>query len=261
MRGGAFAVALGMALGGLGACQGPSLFASRPAPAAGEGEGHEVIGACATRPDDGGACARSRPVLACDVINARDLGGVPLAPAGAVACGALFRGPPLAGLSTTGCADVARLGLRTIIDLRTDDERRSRPDDPCVTAAVLPAPLPVPYSVSPEDYVADLDTAASIATVFHALGAAASYPIYFHCTYGRDRTGVVAALVFLALGVSREDILSEYALSAASVGAFPESLTAVLNEVERRGGVEQVLSAAGVTAGELAVLRSRARIP
>src|SRR5690349_16498696 len=54
---------------------------------------------------DAGTCARSQTVLACDVRNARDLGGVPLAPSGSVACGQVFRGPPLSGLSPRGCTD------------------------------------------------------------------------------------------------------------------------------------------------------------
>jgi hypothetical protein len=207
------------------------------------------------------ACERSRRVLACDVPNARDLGGVPADAGGVVACGALFRGAPLVGLSEAGCAEVARLGVRSVIDLRTESERLSIPDDACVGGALIAAPLPIPYDVSPEDYLADLYTSASIARIFHALGDEASYPVYFHCTYGRDRTGIVAALIYLALGAPRADIMGEYELSRASVGAYPESLAAVLDDVERRGGIEAVLASIGVTGDELGVLRRRALAP
>jgi protein-tyrosine phosphatase len=154
-------------------------------------------------PNDGGTCARSQPILSCAVRNARDLGGVPLAPAGNASCGQIFRGPPLASLSAQGCADAARLGVRTIIDLRTESERVALPDAACLGANVVLAPLPVPYNVSPEDYLADFDSTESMARVFHTLGDEAAYPIYFHCTYGRDRTGVVAAAVLLAVGARR----------------------------------------------------------
>jgi protein-tyrosine phosphatase len=189
------------------------------------------------------------------------MGGTPLQPAGSVACGEVFRGPPLAGLSARGCAEAARLGIRTIIDLRTPGERSAVPDDPCVGAKMVLAPLPIPYQVSPENYIADFDTKESIARVFQTLGDPAAYPVYFHCTYGRDRTGVVAAAIYLALGASRADILSEYQLSKSTVGAFPASLEALLNEIDRRGGVEPALFAKGVTPADLAVLRERMRLP
>lgn len=212
-------------------------------------------------PSDGESCPRSEPIITCDVPNARDLGGLPVAPAGTVACGQLLRGPPLADLSARGCAEARRLGIRTVIDLRVDSERGTAMDDPCVGANVVLAPLPVPYNTSPANYIADFDTKESIARVFHTLGDPAAYPIYFHCTYGRDRTGVVGAAILLALGASRDDILQEYLLSKTTVGAFPASLTALLDEIDRRGGIEASLRAAGVTAADLATLRAQALAP
>jgi protein-tyrosine phosphatase len=104
--------------------------------------------------------------------------------------------------------------------------------------------------------LADLNASESIAKVFHAFGDRAAYPVYFHCTYGRDRTGVVGALLLLALGVSRQDVMTDYLLSKDSVGAYPDSLDAVLDEIERRGGGTQVLHELGISEQELAVLRS-----
>ncbi|HVX97092.1 MAG TPA: tyrosine-protein phosphatase [Polyangia bacterium] len=218
--------------------------------------------ACGPTQQDAGCgnaepCARSRPILRGDVVNARDLGGVPLAPSAAVACGAIFRGPPLSALTPPGCADAAGLGLRTILDLRTDGERTSQPDDACVGAQVVAAPLPIPYALDTAAYLADFDSDDSIARVFHTLADDAAYPIYFHCTYGRDRTGVVAAAVLLALGASRADVVTEYSLSASTVGAWPRSLEGLLDEIDARGGIEAALAAKGVTAEDLAALRAR----
>jgi protein-tyrosine phosphatase len=117
----------------------------------------------------------------------------------------------------------------------------------------------VPYNVSPADYIADLDASESMATIFTALGDDAAYPIYFHCTWGRDRTGILAAVILLELGASREAILDEYLLSRLSVGAFPMSLEAALDEIERRGGSTAYLKALGVTQQQLATLHARAR--
>lgn len=209
--------------------------------------------------DDPNRCDRAQRILLDDVVNARDLGGVSLGVGGSTACSTLFRGPPLASSSGTLCDDVASLGLRTVIDLRTSDERVSVPEASCVadTTRIVEAPLPIPYNVSPADYIADLDASASVAAAFAALGDDTAYPVYFHCTWGRDRTGILAALVLAALGATRDEILAEYSLSEWTVGAYPASLRAALDEVERRGGVASYLSSVGVTEGQLTVLRTR----
>jgi hypothetical protein len=69
---------------------------------------------------------------------------------------------------------------------------------------------------------------------------------------------VVAALLLLSLGASREDVMQEYLLSKSSVGAYPDSLTAVLDEIEQRGGAEAVLNDIGIDSGALEALRGRA---
>lgn len=211
-------------------------------------------------PGAGAGCMRDRVVLSDRVVNARALGGLPLEAGGHVTCDALFRGPPLAGLSSEGCADVAALGVRTLIDLRTPDERSGRPNSSCLSATQVLAPLPIPYGLSPSDYLNDLNS-PSIALAFRAFGDAGAYPIYFHCTFGRDRTGVVGALLLLALGVSREHVMQEYLLSQATVGAYPESLNAVLDEIERRGGAERFLREAGISEDELSVLKAHVTLP
>jgi Tyrosine phosphatase family len=69
---------------------------------------------------------------------------------------------------------------------------------------------------------------------------------------------VLAAIILRALGASRANIMKEYLLSLATVGAYPDSLAAVLDTIERRGGIESYLRAAGVSDGALATLRTRA---
>jgi len=209
---------------------------------------------------DSAECHAGQRILVDQVSNARDLGGVSLSPTQSVVCGALYRGPPLAALSRTGCDEFARLGVRTVIDLRIPEEAAADPDSDCVAqkAHQVFAPLPIPYNVSPQNYIAVLDTTASVAAAFAAFGDAAAYPIYFHCTLGRDRTGVLSAVVLLALGATPADILSEYLLSRASVGAYPLSLQAALDEIERRGGIEAYLAAVGVSEDQLATLRAQA---
>lgn len=208
------------------------------------------------------ACTPARRVLVGHVDNARDLGGLPYTHAdggGALACGQLYRGAHWGSLTELGCDDVATLGVRTLIDLREPSEQRTRPDVACPGGpARVDAPLPIPYQLSPENYLADLDTDASVRAVFEALGAPARYPVFVHCTYGRDRTGVIMALVLLALGVPEDAIVADYTRTAdAGLAIRPESLRAVLDEVARRGGIEAHLASIGVGPEALAVLRAR----
>ena len=225
-----------------------------PNEAPGPGNAREVAGA----PIVGAAsCTPNQPVLAPDTTNARDLGGTPLAEGRAVACGAIYRGPPLRLSSEGACESAAQLSLRTLLDLRLEGERSSAPDASCVEAERVFAPLPIPYGLAAADYLNVLHETSSIALVFHTFGDPRAYPIYFHCTFGRDRTGVVGALLLLALGATRSTVMHEYLLSQPNVGAYPESLNAVLDEVEQQGGVEAVLSEAGISDAELAVLREK----
>ncbi|HTU61019.1 MAG TPA: tyrosine-protein phosphatase [Polyangiales bacterium] len=204
--------------------------------------------------------AQVRTVLAGHVENARDLGGIALRDSAKVKDGLLFRGPPLAALGDDGCAAVAELGIRSVIDLRVESEVSLKPDDACVSneAQLLAAPLPVPYNVSPADYIAVLDTSESIVRIFEVLGDEARYPVYFHCTWGRDRTGIMSAVVLLALGATPEAIMEDYLVSDETVGAYPASLRAALEEIASRGGIDAYLAAAGVSAQQLATLRSHA---
>jgi protein-tyrosine phosphatase len=240
----------------------PGQSAAGAAGNADAGEGAAAAGAVAGTASGGSAampeeCTAGRFVLLSELSNARDVGGTPLSPHGSVACGAVYRGPPLT-LTTNGCTDAAQLGLRTVIDLRTESERLGNPDATCLTANLVFAPLPIPYGLGPTDYLNDLHETASMAAVFHAFGDPAAYPIYFHCTFGRDRTGIVGALLLLTLGASRSAVMQEYMLSQPNVGAYPDSLNAVLDEVEQRGGAEAVLKSLGITDQELAVMRSNA---
>lgn len=213
----------------------------------------------ASREADPG-CAPGQPVLLGDVLNARDLGGTPLRQ-GSVACGVIVRGAHLGSLGAVGCEALHALGVRTIIDLRTAEERAAQPDAACAQqdARVVLAPMPIPYTLSPADYLADLGTTPALRAVFEVLGQAASYPIYLHCTYGRDRTGVVTALILLALGASRATVVAEYERTAAAgLVIAPASLAAVLDAIDRSGGIDAHLLGLGVDASALATLRARA---
>lgn len=212
---------------------------------------------------EGEPCLPGQRILVGSVLNGRDLGGTPVE-GGTVRCGAIYRASALANLTPEGCTAFAELGIRTVIDLRVESEVLLLPESACVTAesTIIQAPMPIPNYVSPAEYIADLNAVESVQAAFAAFGDEQAYPIYFHCTYGRDRSGVLAAIVLLALGATREEVMAEYQLSAvAGLPITPESLAAVLDEIEARGGIGAYLESAGVTEGELDVLRARAVAP
>lgn len=215
-------------------------------------------------PDAGdGGCVAGLRVLNGEVRNARDLGGL-TAGATATRCGQLFRTAAMNAMSSVGCAEFSRLGIKTVVDLREPSERLGSPNAACLEpgARQVLAPMPIPYNVSPADYLADLHSDDAVKTLFATLGDEANYPVAFHCTYGRDRTGVAAALVLLTLGVSREDIKRDYQRTADNgIATTPASLDAALDELERLGGAEAHLTSIGVSPASLTTLRARALQP
>jgi len=156
-------------------------------------------------------------------LNTRDLGGLPAA-RGMVRRGAVVRSDTLARLTRDGWTALTAHGVRTIIDLRADDE---------VTAGPVTAPDGVGYRRVPvftgrtqaavvraaqtraELYAIMLDGyRASFAQAVEAVVTAPPGGVAVHCLVGKDRTGIVVALLLSLVGAPREAIAEDYALSA-----------------------------------------------
>ena len=197
---------------------------------------------------------RRRPAIEGES-NFRDLGGYRASDGRRVRWGAIYRSGGLSRLTDAGVEDMARLGLKTVCDFRSQEERRVHPsrlpasNPPEVDAlAIRPKEgaqmrdLVLSGKATPDDvagayraiyraYV--LDHAAQYAAMFRHLGDAASFPLMFHCAAGKDRTGVAAALILTALGVPRETILADYLLTNKHFTYRPrrEDAGGVLNQV------------------------------
>ena len=148
--------------------------------------------------------------------------------------GQIWRGIPTCKL--TGEADRAKLdalGLRLILDLRSVEEAKKEPDyvpdgarlvQICGLCAEdgheiafapgdidrLMASAPEGYNVPRVLYRRMLTGNKAFKELFRALEAGET-PILFHCSAGKDRTGVAAMLILLALGASDETICADYA--------------------------------------------------
>ena len=167
--------------------------------------------------------------------NFRDAVGLPLRDGGRTRFGQVLRS---ANLRHVTDADVAHLvdvfGLRLVIDLRT--AREIDRDGP--TAVAHAGVETVGLSFIPEDgdalpetgddsdpllrsYLAYLvDRTENVVQAVRLLGHPEGGPTLVHCAAGKDRTGVLLALVLDAVGVEREAVIADYALSAEHVEAM-----------------------------------------
>jgi protein-tyrosine phosphatase len=173
------------------------------------------------------------------VFNVRDLGGLPTVDGRTVRRRHLYRADGVQRLRDHDL-DVARgLGLRTVIDLRTAGEIERGGRFPLEQYPVDWHSLPMIQRMWSDDdlvattgaadflrdrYLAMLtDGAASLAEIVGLV--ADGQPALFHCAAGKDRTGVVAAVLLGLLGVERDEIVTDYHATAGAMAAFVDWLT------------------------------------
>jgi protein tyrosine/serine phosphatase len=247
----------------------------------------------------------SRDLVWDGCLNVRDLGGLPTDD-GETRFGSIVRADSVHDLSDDGWRSLVDYGVRTVIDLRGHHERE---DDP-------PAELPVeivhvPFmeaseqewdeiaeeleaaaAAAPDDATATRDVyliflerfADNVAAAVRAVAQAPPDGVVIHCVGGKDRTGLLAAILLHLAGVSDDEVAADYALSeerllprhqawfdAAETDEELErlrriaqtpaaSMTGVFAELERRyGSVEGYLRHIGLTEAELDQVRARLR--
>ncbi len=165
------------------------------------------------------------------VFNFRDLGGYRSADGRHVRWRRVFRAD---GVHRLSIADLLPLDIRSVVDLRTDDERAER--GAFVGEGIATHHLPIMGATwEREGILPDHDEVAylidrytdmlatgptAIAGTFRLLADADALPLVFHCAAGKDRTGVTAAMLLSVLGVSDEDIATDYALSSTATEQF-----------------------------------------
>jgi protein-tyrosine phosphatase len=165
--------------------------------------------------------------------NVRDLGGYGVEGGAATRWNRFLRGDSLHRLTRKDVRILLDYGVRTVIDLRDPPERRAEPSrlegiaGIAVHKVPLLAELSLPGGRIPTDlgemYVLCLRRGAkALRRVFEILGAEHGGAALFHCAVGKDRTGVVAALLLNLAGVGRQAILEDYAASEANIKPLVE---------------------------------------
>jgi protein-tyrosine phosphatase len=201
--------------------------------------------------------AAERRVRFGGTLNFRDLGGYLTASGGRTRWGQLFRSSSLHKLTTEDLDVLDSLGVRTIYDLRSDDERTKQPGPR--PAQALPVPLrftEVP-DLSPlrersdgeqwlaDDYRAMLHHGGPVfGRLLTDLAEVDRTPAVFHCAGGKDRTGLATALLLSALGVDRETVLDDYELTDRYLSArdAPTLVDAMVEMGITRPAAEGLLS-------------------
>jgi len=159
-------------------------------------------------------------------LNFRDAGGWALEGGGVMRTGRLFRSDDPVRVTPEGRRAVAELGLVAVVDLRQHAQFVRSPGfvDPAITIhrplvdRVIDVDNPPPLT-DPE-HLADLyeemfeRSREQIGDVVSIIGdRIVSGPVLVHCAFGKDRTGIIVALVQAAIGVPAESIADDYARS------------------------------------------------
>ncbi|MFJ1766301.1 tyrosine-protein phosphatase [Amycolatopsis sp. NPDC088138] len=219
----------------------------------------------------------SRAVAWDGFFNTRDLGGLPTSSGETTRYGAFFRSADLRFVTDSGWAQAREAGVRTVVDLRNEDE--IRPGAESLTALAGSAQFAVPTAAPvtptginrlevPLDDIDDVEfwqhvnrdrlngtplyyplflrrKADRCAAVIKAIAHADPGGVLFHCGAGRDRTGLITLLLLALAGVEPRAIAADYDMSAEALKALFAAMG-----TDDQGSVVEALAKRGTTAQE-----------
>lgn len=233
----------------------------------------------------------SKPLALDATKNTRDLGGYPTEDGKVTQLDRFLRSDPPSGLTVHDLEYLATYDIGCVIDLRTEFEISRAPDSDIPGARYVNYPLldglqtdrvkgDFPPSMA-ELYIGMLERSQdTLLKVFREMLATKGC-VLFHCTGGKDRTGVIAMLLLKLAGVSDDLVVADYAVTAyymkdafdaqraylKQAGIYapdfvmesdPQSMRQTLSYLEKRyGGSRKYLSQIGLSDDELAWFRDR----
>jgi protein-tyrosine phosphatase len=180
-------------------------------------------------------------------VNFRDLGGYETSDGRRVKWGRVFRSDNLGRLTDRDVSFLQQMGIRTVCDFRTPAEAKKLPDRFSPTEPGRDLHLPIQHgefdpagtferikngdiewmteAFMIESYIKNIDNSAPVwSTFFKSLADGSKRPLVFHCTGGKDRAGVCAALILLSLGVPEETVIYDHGLSNLYIAAVLEKI-------------------------------------
>jgi protein-tyrosine phosphatase len=211
--------------------------------------------------------------------NFRTLGNCDTVDGRRVAPGRVFRSGHLGELTTELRADIERLGLRTVVTFQTRQEIEILGDP-------LPALLPTVWwehipigdrwfeggTSFPQDVVSQgefyvrmvHDHAPLWARFFRVFTRSDRFSVLYHCTAGRDRTGVATVLLLETLRVPRDLIVDDYLVSNEVFDSNVqerEVLDPLFRMIDAEGGMDGVLEDLGLSGSEIDAVRANLTSP
>lgn len=196
--------------------------------------------------------------------NLRSLDSLP-ARGGVIRSGAVYRSARLTHMSPEDAEIIRALRLSTLIDVRVWLETVYEGGDSRAVTRVVPHRLALPMGASflrsktSRQILKGRISRVSVRRFFGILADAGAYPVLYHCALGKDRTGMLTALLLELLGTPRVVIMDDYIASGRDMRS--SRLQTLFTEVDRQGGIEPFLRGYGVTDPELAAIRSNLIVP
>jgi protein-tyrosine phosphatase len=206
--------------------------------------------------------------------NFRSLGGWTTADGRRMAAGRVYRSGHLGSAWEDLRSELDRLGLRTVVTFQTPQEIEILGDPvPAQLRSVRWEHIPIGerwfeggFSFSAEElsqgefYVRMVfDHAERWARFLRLLAEPERYSVLYHCTAGRDRTGVATLLLLETLRVPRTVIVEDYLRSNAAFadgGQEARVLEPLFAAIDERGGIDRLLEGFGLARAEVEAVRA-----
>ncbi|XEV00454.1 hypothetical protein FSHL1_005741 [Fusarium sambucinum] len=190
------------------------------------------------------AALSSKPFIPTrSLLNIRDLGAVP---GSAIHPGHIFRSGMLDSVADDPEAiSWLSSNIKTVFDLRSKEERAAYPSPKvpsikfvfCERITAYPQPIPADFTMDDgsaawREQLMAVVTAykPTIRAILQHVRDKPEEPFLFHCTAGRDRTGVVAGLLQTLAGTKQTDVILDYMLSRIGIEPARERLTLFVME-------------------------------
>ncbi len=208
--------------------------------------------------------AEERKVVLHGVRNTRQLGGLPTTDGRFVKRDVLYRSGALCNINDADVETLKDKGIKSIVELRTTQEIQTEGRDKQALVGnrikIYNCPMYCTTGLGAEAYASFIreHDYKSISTFFKVLANEGSYPVLYHCSAGKDRTGILSALVLELLRVPRPIIMDDYLTSQRnSPGLKVEAdwLRVVFKAIDQAGGIEKFLQIRGVSNEEMRAIR------
>jgi protein-tyrosine phosphatase len=179
-----------------------------------------------------GPAAPERHIPLDGAVNFRDLGGYETTDGRRIRWRTLFRADGLSSLTARDRGVIRQLGVATVIDLRTSLELVAGrfpvgeiPVDFHHFPLLDRVPDPGSFKMTPGLLASQYqemarEAAGQIGAVLTLLATQETHPVIIHCAAGKDRTGVMVAVLLELLGIPDQTIVADYALSARAMAAL-----------------------------------------